>query len=334
MGPLRQVRRSRSEAPSLPTCLEDGVEDIGCSRPPLIRNVASFEKPRECSKALSNIPALRRLAPHASGPCRNSARRNRIDEAIQREMIGDGIALEDAVDARRDAGWAVKHRHLQRCDVGHCCYACRQPLRDLNEEVVVWTGAAIYRRFHPQCAASYVLRTDAEKSSASGGSRDCVPDVVEGYADGWRALPRDDGMGSGGSRRAVEAARQWLLSQDPTAFSALRGDLFTTVTITENGKKKAVPGLSHDQLLMLQTKHKWKFDGQSEEELNGEDCLECPICFASLDSRSPPCIRLPCAPQHVCHVDCVLPWLRKACICPVCRKDLRPLLPGARGASR
>ena len=64
-------------------------------------------------------------------------------------------------------------------------------MRDLNEEVTVWTGsrhcgqkfhlagAAIYRRFHPACAASYMLRAD--------GGDDRQQDVVEGYADGWRA---------------------------------------------------------------------------------------------------------------------------------------------------
>jgi len=332
-----RVRRSRSEAPpathasSLAAC----GEDICClSRPPLVRNVAAFEKPKEYAKTLRGIAAMQQPVPSACGSSRSSRRgqKSPIDEAIQREFMGEGLALEQAVDARRDAGWAVKHRQLQRGDVGHCCHACRQPLRDMNEEVVVWTGAAIYRRFHPRCAASYILKTDSEKATGtSSGSRDSLSaDVVEGYADGWR-VPRDDpAVGAGGSRRrAVEAARQWLLSQDPSAYSAIRGDLFTTVTITENGKKKAVPGLRQDQLNILQTRHRWRPQASSDED----QPLECPICFGALDSRSAACVQLPCHPTHVCHVDCIWPWLRKASICPVCRKDLRPLLPSARGSS-
>eukprot|EP00438_Fugacium_kawagutii_P014534 Skav232277 [mRNA] locus=scaffold882:227089:236738:- [translate_table: standard] len=108
--------------------------------------------------------------------------------------------------------------------------AGRQLLRDLNEEVTVWTGAAIYRRFHPACAASYMLRAD-------GCDDQRREDVVEGYADGWRA-PREH-------VRPVEAARQWLLSEatmrqcrDQRAWGSLRGDLFTTVTVTSSVRRR------------------------------------------------------------------------------------------------
>ncbi|CAE8711124.1 unnamed protein product [Polarella glacialis] len=209
-----------------------------------------------------------------------------IDQAIQREMLGDGMALDQAVASKKGAGWAVKQRTAQRCDLGHCCYGCRQPLRDLHEEVTVWTGAAIYRRFHPACAASYVLRADGE--GGASGSRGRPSDVVEGYADGWRA-PRDSLSGN----RPVDAARQWLLSQDPRAYGNLRGDLFTTVTvIDENGVKKAVPGLSHEQVRTLQTKHRWVPDEDEEGEAEGEEPDVCAICFGAPDSKGPPCVRL------------------------------------------
>ncbi|CAE7589765.1 APT1 [Symbiodinium natans] len=222
-----------------------------------------------------------------------------IDKAIHRELVGDGIALEEAVANKKSSGWAVRQRQAQRNDLGHFCYGCGQPLRDLNEEVTVWTGAAIYRRFHPACAASYVLRAEPAPAERT---RDRVrDDVVEGYADAWRA-PR-------ASVRPVEAARQWLLSEDQRAWGSLRGDLFTTVTVNENGKKKAVPGLSYEQLRILQTKHRWQpeFAGANE----GQEPLECAVCFCAPDASSC-CIRLPCAPQHVFHLSCVLPWLKKA----------------------
>ncbi|CAE7546795.1 APT4 [Symbiodinium sp. CCMP2456] len=235
--------------------------------------------------------------------------------AIQRELIGEGIALDEVVANKRSSGWAVRQRQAQRNDLGHFCYGCGQPLRDLNEEVTVWTGAAIYRRFHPACAASYVLRADGQ--SAVDRSRDRLrDDVVEGYADAWRA-PRPV--------RPVEAARQWLLSEDQRAWGSLRGDLFTTVTVNENGKKKAVPGLSHEQLRILQTKHRWQPDAPDFREGQEPEHLECAVCFGAPDASSC-CIRLPCAPQHVFHLSCVLPWLKKASLCPTCRRDLRPLL--------
>eukprot|EP00927_Polykrikos_kofoidii_P066155 TRINITY_DN61802_c0_g1_i1.p1 TRINITY_DN61802_c0_g1~~TRINITY_DN61802_c0_g1_i1.p1 ORF type:complete len:508 (+),score=71.08 TRINITY_DN61802_c0_g1_i1:78-1601(+) len=327
--------------------------------PPLVPNVPSFERPQAYLDSLRDIdpPApSRRIRGSSSSSTAGSSsfsvpsRRgglhvSPIDAAIKRELMGDGIALEEVVESRREAGWAVKQRHVQRSDLGHCCHGCHQPLRDLSEEVTVWTGAAIYRRFHPACAASFVLRADG--GLPQGGRR--REDVVEGYADGWRSLS-DDG---GHQQNPSTAARQWLLSQDPTAWPSLRGDVFATVTVIENGKKKAVPGLSHDQLRTLQKKHLWlpesresepigregtdegvelptdvcSADVADEAGLDEESCNpDCAICFATIEAKGPPCVQLPCAPQHVFHASCVLPWLKKASLCPTCRKDLRPLL--------
>lgn len=286
---------------------------------PIIRNVPSFERPRAYAAALRDSESRVSCSTRSS----RSAQKSRsappplspIDQAIQRELIGEGIALDEVVANKRSSGWAVRQRQAQRNDLGHFCYGCGQPLRDLNEEVTVWTGAAIYRRFHPACAASYVLRADGQ--SAVDRSRDRLrDDVVEGYADAWRA-PRPV--------RPVEAARQWLLSEDQRAWGSLRGDLFTTVTVNENGKKKAVPGLSHEQLRILQTKHRWQPVSPDLREGQESEHLECAVCFGAPDASSC-CIRLPCAPQHVFHLSCVLPWLKKASLCPTCRRDLRPLL--------
>lgn len=309
-GPLEAVAQERTES-------QEPIADNrseGRPHPPAIRNLAAFDRPRSYMSMLQRTVPGQPVAPARS---RCSAARSRcasIDEAVRRELLGDGVALDQAVASRRKAGWAVQQRHVQRSDVGHCCHSCRQPFRDLNDEVTVWTGAAIYRRFHPSCAASFMLRAEMADAGHS--------DVVEGYADGWRALPRSE---------PTQAARQWLLSQDPSAWPALRGDLFTTVTMIENGQKKAVPGLSHEQLRTLQSRHKWRM---GEDATHDEEPAECAICFADFGEANVPCVRLPCAPQHVFHVNCVLPWLRKASLCPVCRKDLRPLLPAGRGATR
>lgn len=259
---------------------------------PIIHNVPNFDRPSAYAAALrigprgpvpcgssasqSSVPSQRGASSKSSTKSQSSADRRRrplaspIDQAIRRELVGDGIALEEVVANKRSSGWAVKQRQAQRNDLGHFCYGCKQLLRDLNEEVTVWTGAAIYRRFHPACAASYMLRADGSADRQTG-------DIVEGYADGWRA-PKE-------YVRPVEAARQWLLSEDQRAWGSLRGDLFTTVTVTENGKKKAVPGLSHDQLRILQNKHRWVEDSHLAEP------IECAICFCAPGSAL--CIRFP-----------------------------------------
>jgi hypothetical protein len=147
--------------------------------------------------------------------------------------------------------------------------------------------------------------------------------VVEGYADGWRAL-RDDDVAP--QRPAGAAARQWLLSQDPSAWPSLRGDVFATVTIVENGQKKAVPGLTHDQVRSLRDGCGRWFETDAAED---GSFPECAICFAAADPRYAACVSLPCAHgMHVFHDACIMPWLRKASLCPTCRKDIRPLLRG------
>lgn len=337
--PLRWEEESMPQEASASSSVAPSVR-----LPPVVmHNIATFQRPEEYVAAIrgrsSTVGANRRLGSMMSDassqqlvPTRDHSGRRKlraptdaIDEAIQREMIGDGVALSDAVATRRGVGWAVRQRHVQRSDVGHCCHGCRQPLRELNEEVTVWTGAAIYRRFHPACAASYMLRVDAGVGARSG---ECSTQssVVDGYADGWRAPRENSGRGP-----AVVAARRWLLSQDPGAWNSLRGDLFTTVTVTVDGEKKAVPGLSHDQLKLLQARHCWH---GSCEDLSSAAVEECAICFGEPDPENQPCVRLPCAAQHVFHVACVMPWLRKASLCPTCRRDLRPLLPPERSTAR
>jgi len=326
--PKALSRRALSAGPSvLPPILEGGREahimETRCVPFPVVSNVATFERPRSYADALKNNNALQRELPVPAPPLR--PRRGLcapIDDAVRRDFLGDGIALDQAVASRRGAGWSVKQRQVQRSDLGHCCHGCRQPLRDLSEEVTVWTGAAIYRRFHPSCAASFMLRCDTE-GGASGSTSDpstvaacsvASGDVVEGYADGWRA-PRD-----GNAPRLPREPRPSV------------GEAMTTITVTtESGEKKVVPGLSHEQLRTLQVRHRWR---PSASEGEGDGCgVECAVCFGELDADAL-CVQLPCAPQHVFHWACVLPWLRKASLCPTCRKDLRPLLPPSRGVSR
>lgn len=293
--------------------------------PPLFKNVATFAKPAEYSKQLSKIKESGPPRATASQPPR-PRRRNQpsaIDRAIQNEYFGDGLALEPLVERRRQKGWAVQQRQAQKCDVGHCCHACKRPFRDLNEEMIVWTGAAIYNRFHSTCAATYVLRSQQREQLEARDSEGDGSRLAERYADGWRQ-PSD--------RPTRQAARQWLLSQDPGAWVPLRGDIFTTVTMVgPDGQKKAVPGLSAAGLSALRLRCRL---GPAEEQdpQCGQCELQCSICFENAPSTaeefetSKLWLQLPCSPQHVFHAACVQPWLRKASLCPVCRTDIRPLL--------
>lgn len=294
--------------------------------PPLFKNVATYAKPAEYSKKLKAMNHQGPPRATASQPPRNRRGRGHmsaIDNAIQKEYFGDGLALEPLAAKKRQKGWAVQQRQAQKCDVGHCCHACKQPFRDLNEEMTVWTGAAIYNRFHSTCAATYVLRSQQREQLDARDAGDGGNKLAERYADGWRA-PRD--------KPTKNAARQWLLSQDPGAWVPLRGDIFTTVTmIGENGEKKAVPGLSAAGLSALRLRCRLG-PSDGEEPQCGECELQCSICFENAPQTTEECengplwLRLPCSPQHVFHAACVQPWLRKASLCPVCRLDIRPLI--------
>lgn len=45
----------------------------------------------------------------------------------------------------------------------------------------------------------------------------------------------------------------------------------------------------------------------------------CPICTEDFEPDETAC-QLPCA--HSFHCDCILPWLRRTCTCPLCREEL------------
>lgn len=45
----------------------------------------------------------------------------------------------------------------------------------------------------------------------------------------------------------------------------------------------------------------------------------CPICTDDFEPDVKAC-RLPCG--HSFHTDCIFPWLRRTCTCPLCREEL------------
>lgn len=45
----------------------------------------------------------------------------------------------------------------------------------------------------------------------------------------------------------------------------------------------------------------------------------CPICTEEFDFNEP-ARRLPCG--HLFHADCIIPWLKRHCTCPMCREEL------------
>ncbi|CAE8646454.1 unnamed protein product, partial [Polarella glacialis] len=55
---------------------------------------------------------------------------------------------------------------------------------------------------------------------------------------------------------------------------------------------------------------------------------ECAICLQSFDeSRLTALLELPCSARHVFHGPCLKKWLAKSVQCPVCRVDVKALLP-------
>lgn len=47
--------------------------------------------------------------------------------------------------------------------------------------------------------------------------------------------------------------------------------------------------------------------------------VSCPICTEEFEMNEP-AKKLPC--DHLFHIDCILPWLKRHCSCPMCREEL------------
>jgi len=222
-------------------------------------------------------------------------------------------------------------RPTNKRDLGHRCYRCRRPFSMLGAEIVSEPASFHGQRFHPECwqslcgaagecgerpaaprrigstdeaatcAASSTVAVDAPAAAAAAGTVNRADsDIVTEYAEAWR---RENLQGSRARRHSRpmvprSSVLDGLISYDDGA----------------TGEKKIARGFSSAEIEVVTAR--W-----AATEITGDAADECAICFSAA-GQGP--LKLPCG--HSFCGECVIPWLRRCALCPMCRGDLRPLL--------
>lgn len=221
-------------------------------------------------------------------------------------------------------------RPANKRDLGHRCQHCRRPFSSLGAELVAEPQQGPAQRFHPECwrkrnggeeavllghlaeAAAAAMNGEASASSASastsarGRGREVVSEdseaghIVTAYADEWR-------------RAALEGGRRYSgISRPRSGIPPRPSPLDGLVSIEDaSGERRVARGFSQREIEVVMTR--WACTAAAAGD-------ECAVCFAC--PQKP--LRLPC--RHAFCAECVVPWLRRCALCPMCRQDLRPPL--------
>lgn len=201
----------------------------------------------------------------------------------------------------------------------------------LGAEIVADPVGCPAQRFHPECwqslcgptgerverpAAPRRIGTIEETEDCAAGGAGAAGaaergdgDIVTGYADAWRREGMQDHRGS----RAYRSSRPAL-----PRSTVLEGLISYEDGTT--GEKKIARGFSSGEVETVTAR--WAAGTSKASACCEADAAEeCAICFSAA-SRGP--LRLPCG--HCFCGECVVPWLKKCALCPMCRADLRPML--------
>jgi len=144
--------------------------------------------------------------------------------------------------------------------------------------------------------------SSASASAPSGGGEAASGEegerhIVAAYADEWRRAALEEGR----NRRPR-----------PRSSMARPGPLDGLVSLEDSsGEKRVARGFSQREIEVVMTR--WA----CTEKAAGDECAVCYTC-----PQRP--LLLPC--RHAFCAECVVPWLRRCALCPMCRQDLRPNL--------
>jgi hypothetical protein len=87
--------------------------------------------------------------------------------------------------------------------------------------------------------------------------------------------------------------------------------------------ENVVVGLSPSLLRQLEaSSFRFSPTSSTPSSRGSENTHECPICLSAF-AVGDHVLALPCL--HVFHCDCVVPWLRRSKLCPVCKRDVAEL---------
>lgn len=134
------------------------------------------------------------------------------------------------------------------------------------------------------------------------------------YADDWRRANLEP------DAQPHQARRARSLSKGPTSRPGVLEGLISHEDSA--GERKIARGL--DRAELARAISSWSRPSGTTEE--------CAICLVPSDpqAKAPP-LELPCG--HTFCAECVVPWLQKCSLCPMCRRDLRSKLEAPRASS-
>lgn len=235
-------------------------------------------------------------------PQRGQTLSGRAFQTWGRDMIGPAVRVSELAEAQKietdEHGREAYSRPANKRDLGHCCKVCRKPFNLLGAQLVTQVSGGPAQRFHEECWLKdpALARAAASREKTSAWRR---PQV---YTDAWRSAPT--AAESSGRRHCSSPG----VNRGP---DILEGLLSYEDSCGNRRISRGFCCLELDEAV-----RQWSCRSAPEDE--------CAICYQGTVDRHVLCF--PCAVGHTFCVDCVLPWLRRCSLCPVCRRDLRGFL--------
>lgn len=127
-------------------------------------------------------------------------------------------------------------------------------------------------------------------------------------------VPHGTGSRSSTLQWPLQLARMLAQQSEAGAFfddGAMRELLVSVMEDPMNG----TPPASEDAIRNLST-----INVVPKTDAEEETMPACPICTETFEFNEP-AKKMPCA--HIFHADCVIPWLKRHCSCPLCREEIQ-----------
>lgn len=238
---------------------------------------------------------------------------------LESDGMSGAVHLSEFAEMRRlsaeDGPADAYKRSSNKRDLGHRCKYCRRPFSSLGEDLIAFPEQGPTQRFHPECwqknnnnsqeealhdhfaASGRRCRSSTQCWGNSAGTDYADVDVVTAYVDQWKRTATEP------SKRTLRRGSRHSRSGVSTRTSPLDGLISVQ---DECGERYVARGFSKHAIDVAEVR--WKCVASDTEE--------CAVCLTCPEQA----LRLPCG--HIFCSQCVVPWLRRCSLCPLCRKDL------------